>query len=82
MKCHWLNNQHGSVLLFTTVTLVLLLVFGGIAIDINLFRLRPARASAQHGCRRIGRGGKPWLRRYRFPGRARGGAKLRQLEWL
>jgi Flp pilus assembly protein TadG len=35
MKCHWLNNQHGSVLLFTTVTLVLLLVFGGIAIDVT-----------------------------------------------
>ncbi len=37
MKCHWLNNQHGSVLLFTTVTLVLLLVFGGIAIDLTYF---------------------------------------------
>lgn len=35
MKCHRLNNQHGSVLLFTTVTLVLLLVFGGIAIDLT-----------------------------------------------
>jgi Flp pilus assembly protein TadG len=37
MKCHWFNNQHGSVLLFTTVTLVLLLVFGGIAIDVTYF---------------------------------------------
>jgi Flp pilus assembly protein TadG len=37
MKCHRLNNQHGSVLLFTTVTLVLLLVFGGIAIDLTYF---------------------------------------------
>jgi hypothetical protein len=37
MKCHWLNNQHGSALLFTTVTLVLLLVFGGIAIDVTYF---------------------------------------------
>jgi Flp pilus assembly protein TadG len=37
MKCHRLNNQHGSVLLFTTVTLVLLLVFGGIAIDVTYF---------------------------------------------
>ena len=35
MKCLCLNNQHGSVLLFTTVTLVLLLVFGGIAIDLT-----------------------------------------------
>jgi len=37
MKCPWLNNQHGSVLLFTTVTLVLLLVFGGLAIDLTYF---------------------------------------------
>jgi hypothetical protein len=37
MKCHWLNNHHGSVLLFTTVMLVLLLVFGGIAIDLTYF---------------------------------------------
>jgi Flp pilus assembly protein TadG len=37
MKYHCLNNQHGSVLLFTTVTLVLLLVFGGIAIDVTYF---------------------------------------------
>src|SRR5919108_5090448 len=37
MKCHWLNNLHGSVLLFTTVMLVLLLVFGGIAIDLTYF---------------------------------------------
>jgi uncharacterized membrane protein len=37
MKCHWFNNQHGSALLFTTVTLVLLLVFGGIAIDVTYF---------------------------------------------
>ena len=32
-----LNNQRGSALLFTTVTLVLLLVFGGIAIDLTYF---------------------------------------------
>jgi Flp pilus assembly protein TadG len=37
MKCQWLNNQHGSVLLFTTVTLVLLFVFGGVAIDLTYF---------------------------------------------
>jgi hypothetical protein len=37
MKCHCINNQRGSVLLFTTVTLVLLLVFGGIAIEVTYF---------------------------------------------
>jgi Flp pilus assembly protein TadG len=37
MKRHLLNNQHGSALLFTTVMLVLLLVFGGIAIDVTYF---------------------------------------------
>ncbi len=37
MRCHWFNNQQGSVLLFTTVTLVLLFVFGGIAIDLTYF---------------------------------------------
>jgi Flp pilus assembly protein TadG len=37
MKYHRLKNQRGSVLLFTTVTLVLLLVFGGIAIDVTYF---------------------------------------------
>src|SRR3990172_4998339 len=35
---------------------------------LDLFRLRPARASAKHGCRRIGRRGEPWLQRYRVPG--------------
>jgi Flp pilus assembly protein TadG len=37
MKGHLLNNQRGSALLFTTVMLVLLLVFGGIAIDLTYF---------------------------------------------
>jgi Flp pilus assembly protein TadG len=37
MKWHSVNNQQGSVLLFTTVTLVLLLVFGGIAIELTYF---------------------------------------------
>lgn len=35
MKYHSLSNQHGSALLFTTVMLVLLLIFGGIATDIT-----------------------------------------------
>ena len=37
MKLYWFRDQQGSVLLFTTVTLVLLLVFGGIAIDLTYF---------------------------------------------
>jgi Flp pilus assembly protein TadG len=37
MKRHLLNNQHGSALLFTTVMLVLLFVFGGIAIELTYF---------------------------------------------
>jgi hypothetical protein len=35
MKCHWLRDQRGSVLLFTTVLIVFLLVMGGIAIDLT-----------------------------------------------
>jgi len=35
MKCHLLTNERGSALLFTTVMLVLLLVFGGFAIDLT-----------------------------------------------
>jgi hypothetical protein len=35
MKGHWLRNQRGSVLLFTTVIMVFLLVMGGIAIDLT-----------------------------------------------
>jgi len=37
MKCHLLRNQQGSALLFTTVMVVLLLVFGGIAIELTYF---------------------------------------------
>ena len=37
MKRHLLGNQHGSALLFTTVMLVLLFVFGGIAIELTYF---------------------------------------------
>lgn len=35
MKGHWLRDQRGSVLLFTTVIMVFLLVMGGIAIDLT-----------------------------------------------
>ncbi len=35
MKSHWLRDQRGSVLLFTTVIMVFLLVMGGIAIDLT-----------------------------------------------
>ena len=37
MKWHRLRDQQGSALLFTTVMLVLLFVFGGIAIDLTYF---------------------------------------------
>lgn len=35
MKRQWFKDQRGSVLLFTTVMLIMLLVFGGIAIDLT-----------------------------------------------
>lgn len=35
MKGHWLRDQRGSVLLFTTVIMVFLLVIGGFAIDLT-----------------------------------------------
>lgn len=35
MQSHWLRGQRGSVLLFTTVIMVFLLVMGGIAIDLT-----------------------------------------------
>lgn len=35
MKRHWFEDQRGSALLFTTALLVMLLVFGGIAIDLT-----------------------------------------------
>lgn len=35
MKSHWLRDQRGNVLLFTTVIMVFLLVMGGIAIDLT-----------------------------------------------
>ncbi len=35
MKGHWLKDQRGSVLLFTTVIMVFLLVIGGFAIDLT-----------------------------------------------
>lgn len=34
MKGHWLKDQRGNVLLFTTASMVFLLVMGGIAIDL------------------------------------------------
>ncbi len=37
MKRRRLDNERGSVLLFTTAMLVLLLVFGGLAIDLTYF---------------------------------------------
>ena len=37
MNRYPLTNERGSVLLFTTVTLVLLLIFGGLAIDLTYF---------------------------------------------
>ena len=35
MKHHWYKDQTGSALLFSIVTLVMLLVFGGVAIDLT-----------------------------------------------
>jgi Flp pilus assembly protein TadG len=37
MKCRWFRGQRGVTLLFTTTMLVLLFVFGGIAIDLTYF---------------------------------------------
>lgn len=34
MRCHWWKDQRGSILLFTTMSLVFLMVIGGFAIDL------------------------------------------------